>query len=72
VINFILIITIGRYLLSSMLYPYQNSIIREGLDRNNASRFGQEFSHYLECMVYTIRIQAGMDLGDAEERKNVR
>lgn len=65
--NLVLTLVIGRYILSAMLYPYQNSIIRETLDRSNATKFGEEFSNYLESMVYTIRILAGMDI---ESRKS--
>lgn len=61
IFNFILITLIGRYILSAIRYPYQNAIIRESLDRGNSSKFGQEFAHYLECLVYTLRIQAGMN-----------
>jgi hypothetical protein len=43
------------------MYPYQNSIIRETLDRNNGKRFGEEFSHYLDSFIYTLRIQAGQN-----------
>ena len=32
-INFILVFIIGRYGLTTLLYPYQNSMIRESLDR---------------------------------------
>jgi len=70
-LNFFLIVLIGRYALSGIMYPYQNAVIREELDRNNASRFGHEFSHYLECLVYTIRVQAGMD-DDEIERNSVK
>ena len=67
--NLVLTLVIGRYVLSAMLYPYQNSIIRETLDRSNAQKFGEEFSNYLESMVYTIRILAGMDI---ESRKSTK
>jgi len=44
-----------------VLFPYQNAFIREALDRTNATKFGEEFAHYLESFVYTVRIQAGMN-----------
>lgn len=53
---------LGRYMLTGILYPYQNAIGRETLDRNNATKFGEEFEHYLESFAYTLRIQAGQDL----------
>lgn len=56
VINILIMFVVGRYILSAIMYPYQNSIIRETLDRNNAKRFGEEFSHYLDSFIYTLRI----------------
>jgi len=47
ILNFMLIVIFGKYILSGIMYPYQNSIIREELDRSNATKFGQEFAHYL-------------------------
>ena len=38
--NLILIVWLGRYLLSGILYPYQNYFVREGLDRFNNLKFG--------------------------------
>lgn len=61
IVNLLVMTILGRYILSAIRYPYQNAIIRESLDRGNASKFGQEFAHYLECLVYTLRIQAGMN-----------
>ena len=61
-INFLLFILVGRYVLSAILFPYQNSVIRETLDRNNSAKFGEEFSHQLDSLVYTLRIQAGQDV----------
>ena len=69
IFNLILILTIGKYVLSAMLYPYQNSIVREILDRTNANKFGSEFAHYLVALLYTIRIQAGIENC---QRKNCR
>lgn len=60
VFNLVTFLIVGRYLLSAALYPYQNSICREFLDKNNARIFGEEFAHYLSSMVYTIRLQSGM------------
>ena len=62
VINIILIYIVGHYMLTGILYPYQNSIGRETLDRNNATKFGEEFEHYLESFAYTLRVQAGQDV----------
>jgi hypothetical protein len=62
ILTFILIATMGRYILSGILYPYQNAFARESLDRSNASKFGEEFGHYLDSMVYTLRMQAGQDI----------
>ena len=44
-----------------ILYPYQNSVARESLDRGNAAKFGEDFCHHLESFSYTLRVQAGMD-----------
>ena len=43
VINIVLTYIVGKYVLTGLLYPYQNSIGRETLDRNNATKFGEEF-----------------------------
>lgn len=56
--NFLLFVTIGRYILCAILFPYQNSIVREQLDRGNSAKFGEEFAHLLDSLVYTLRIQA--------------
>lgn len=61
-INYLLTMVIGRYVLSGILYPYQNAYAREHLDRSNANKFGDEFSHYLDSFVYTLRVQAGQDV----------
>ena len=61
IINLILTKIIGNYVLAAVLFPYQNAFIREALDRTNATKFGEEFAHYLESFVYTVRIQAGMN-----------
>ena len=58
-VNYVLTMIIGRYVLSGILYPYQNAYAREHLDRGNANKFGEEFSHYLDSFVYTLRVQAG-------------
>ena len=42
-INIVLTYIVGKYVLTGLLYPYQNSIGRETLDRNNATKFGEEF-----------------------------
>ena len=62
VINIVFTYIIGCYILTGLLYPYQNSIGRETLDRNNATKFGEEFEHYLESFAYTLRVQAGQDV----------
>jgi hypothetical protein len=56
IVTLILIAVIGRYILSGILFPYQNAFARESLDRNNASKFGEEFAHYLDSFMYTLRI----------------
>ena len=60
--NFMLFIIIGRYVLCAILFPYQNSIVREQLDRGNSTKFGEEFAHLLDSLVYTLRIQADQDV----------
>ena len=53
-LNFLFIYWGARYILYCLLYPYQNSIQREWLDRSNNERFGKEFCYYLECFLYTF------------------
>ena len=60
VLNYILLQSVGRYILIGCIYPYQNSIIREQLDRTNNLKFGQEFAKYLESFIYTLRCQSGL------------
>jgi hypothetical protein len=62
ILTFVLMTAIGRYALSGILYPYQNAFARESLDRGNATKFGEEFAHYLDSFMYTLRIQAGQDI----------
>ena len=50
----------GRYILLSIIYPYQNSILRENLDRQNNERFGEEFAYYVKSFFYTLRVQSGL------------
>jgi hypothetical protein len=37
-------------------------VVRESLDRNNSAKFGEEFAHLLDSLVYTLRIQADQDV----------
>jgi hypothetical protein len=46
--NFIFIYMLARHVLYCVLYPYQNSYQREGLDRGFNQRFGAELIYYLE------------------------
>ena len=72
-INGLLIVWIGRYALSGILYPYQNSVIKESLDRQNNIKFGMELSHFLNCFIFTLKSQSGLssinDHGDPEYMK---
>ena len=61
-LNVVLIYLVGHYALTTLLYPYQNSIIREALDRNNSTKFGEEFCDYLDSLLYTMRLSAGQDI----------
>lgn len=61
-LNFLLIFFIGRWVLVGILYPYQNYIIRETLDRANNTKFGEDFIHFLECFSATIRSVAGLNI----------
>jgi ABC-type phosphate transport system auxiliary subunit len=61
VVSYILLRVLGKYTISSILYPYQNSITRESLDRGNSAKYGDDLSHLLESMSFTIRLNAGMD-----------
>lgn len=56
ILTFIMLAVLGRYILSGILYPYQNAYARESLDRSNATKFGEEFAHYLDSFMYTLRI----------------
>lgn len=60
-INSLIILAVGRYILSGILYPYQNFIIRETLDRTNNGKFGEDFGHFLNCMVFTLKYTAGIE-----------
>lgn len=59
-IFFIMIVIIGRYALSGVLYPYQNYIMKDTLFRQNNIKFGYQFSHYLECFIFTLKSQSGI------------
>lgn len=65
-INFLLVYAGARYILYCILYPYQNSIQREGLDRSNNERFGKEFCFYLECFLYTFQVHCGISQATVE------
>ena len=60
VINYLIIQIVGRYALIGCIYPYQNSIIKEQLDRTNNLKFGEEFAKYFESFIYTLRCQSGL------------
>lgn len=32
------------------------------MDRSNSAKFGEEFAHLLDSLVYTLRIQADQDV----------
>lgn len=53
---------IGRWIIAGVLYPYQNFIIRETLDRANNTKFGEDFIHFLECFSATLRNVAGLTI----------
>lgn len=65
-INFLLVYAGARYVLYCILYPYQNSIQREWLDRSNNDRFGREFCYYLECFLYTFQSNCGLVVNTVE------
>ena len=52
--NFLFVYVLARHVLYCIMYPYQNSFQREALDRNSSYRFGNEFSFYLDCFLYTL------------------
>ena len=60
VINLILLQIVGRFILLSFIYPYQNSCFRENLDRQNNQRFGEEFAYYVKSFFHTLRTQSGL------------
>lgn len=45
---------LGRHLISSVYYPYQNQVQKEHMDRNSNLRFGIEFAHYLDAFLYSL------------------
>ena len=51
---------IGRHVLSAIMYPYQNSILKESLDRMSNLRFGQEQARLFHSFVYTIKLKSGI------------
>lgn len=67
-LNLLLLQLAGRYiLLSFVIYPYQNSVMREQLDRSNNARFAEEFSYYLKSLIYTLRVHAGLVMNEYME-----
>jgi len=60
-LNLWLSLVLGRYGLAMTLFPYQNACMRETMDRTNALKFGQEFTHYLQSFAFTLRINADME-----------
>ena len=44
----------GRYVVTCIYYPYQNSMQRESLDRSLNHKFGQEFAHFLDSFNYSL------------------
>jgi hypothetical protein len=59
-VQMIIIIILGRYALSGILYPYQNTIVSQSLDRLNSLKFGEDFVHFLDCFLYTIKSNSGL------------
>jgi len=51
---------VGRHILSAIMYPYQNSILKESLDRMSNLRFGQEQARLFHSFVYTIKLKSGI------------
>ena len=49
----------GLYAVSSLLYPYSNSLVRETLEKANSARFADEFTNYLESFLFTLKNMAG-------------
>lgn len=67
-LNGILITVIGRYILCGTMYPYQNTIVRESLDRINNQRFGQELLLNLKSFAYTIKLYSGMPTNENQQQ----
>ena len=60
VINLVGLIVFGRYALFSFgVYPYQNSLMWEQLERSNNARFAEKFAYFLKSMIYTLRLESG-------------
>lgn len=56
----IVIDLLGQHILSAIMYPYQNSILKESLDRMSNLRFGQEQARLLHSFIYTLKIKSGI------------
>lgn len=56
----ILIDIVGRHVLSAIMYPYQNSVLKESLDRMSNLRFGQEQARNFHSFVYTLKLKSGI------------
>ena len=70
-INLIFLIILGRYsILSFGVYPYQNSLMKEQLERSNSARFSDEFAYFVKCMIYTLRIESGLLLQEYLDTEN--
>lgn len=44
--------------------------MRETMDRTNALKFGQEFTHYLQSFAFTLRINADMERPKAKKQNS--
>lgn len=64
IINILGFIAGGRYILSAMMYPFQNSIVSESLNRQNNYKLGIEFGLFLQSFVYTLREVNGLSQGE--------
>ena len=55
VFNTVALILLGKFLTSSIAYPYSNSFFTSHLKRTSNQRFGQEFSKCVERMTRMIK-----------------
>lgn len=59
VLNLFGLLIVGRTIVSTLTYPYQNSIMKDNLDRFNNKRLSDELLHLMRNFAHTIRMNSG-------------